>query len=521
MAALTWREVTAPNLGNSISSVLQANQLVNQGFSGLTGALQGLYDQRRTQNTDAALATILGSEKAEDVSSLVRSAIAGGQSNGPINLAALGEAGNRQINTLLQREETTGRLADAQAERDIGQFLLPGLDQAYQTGSTADLSEELLGSRVLSRYAGALAGQARAGVDDRRTQANADRDFGLREREFAARQQQAAAELALRRQEAALRRQESGSGQFQAGSQFARRLAAEGVSAADIAARAAQEYGGSFRSAAQMEQFQAGLAAGLQSLSAPTSAQNATPVGGGFSLGGLGAERTALGNALGSIRTGQTAQVDAGFPQARLAATAAAFNKMSSQELLSQFDEKKFPGISGAQVLSEARKISSEQKIPLGTAFAAVLDSPYQSLGNKLNPFSDVAYQLDTDVASDLARQVTSFNNRGGTQARDIAVSAATADVSRIERQLNSSYNKIQAAVLSGREPSAQLLKEFRDAQEAAQGLMTNDGLSPSQVQQQLFRMGVRGVPNPNALPQLPGLGAGDFQSIRYQPPGR
>ena len=75
--------------------------------------------------------------------------------------------------------------------------------------------------------------------------------------------------------------------------------------------------------------------------------------------------------------------------------------------------------------------------------------------------------------------------------------------------------------MLSGQEPSAQLLKQFRDAQEAAQGLMTNDGLAPAQVQQQLFRMGVRGVPNPNALPQLPGLGAGDFQSVRYQPPGR
>lgn len=520
MAALTWREVTAPNLGNSISSVLQANQLVNQGFGGLTSALQGLYDQRRTQNTDAALATILGAENAGDVSSLVRSAIAGGQSNGPINLAALGEAGNRQINTLLQREETTGRLADAQADRDIGQFLLPGLDQAYQTGSTAELSDELLGSRVLSRYAGALAGQARAGIDDRRTQGNADRDFGLRERQFAAQQQQAAAELALRRQEAALRRQESGAGQFQAGAQFARRLAVEGVSAADIAARAAQEYGGSFRNAEQKAQFEAGLGAGLQSLSAPTSAQNATAVGGGFSLGNLGSERTALGNALGSIRTGQEAQVDAGFPQARLAATAAAFNKMSSQQLLSQFDEKKFPGISGAQVLSEARKISSEQKIPLGTAFAAVLESPTRTL-TSLIPFTDDAYKIDSDVASDLARQVTSFNNRGGAQARDIAASAATADVNRIERQLNSSYNKIQAAVLSGREPSAQLLKEFRDAQEAAQGLMTNGDLTPAQVQQQLFRMGVRGVPNPNALPQLPGLGAGDFQSIRYQPPGR
>lgn len=202
MAALTWREVSAPNLNSSTNAFFAAGDGVNRALSGLSTAITGIRDQKRTENTDAVLAQVLGATDRGSVQSLIQSALAGGQRGGPIDLTAIGETGNRMINTLTQREEMDNRLLDQQAGRDITPLLAAELANARNTGQFnvgADFSQNRVAAQYLDEILGAANNTRNFNEDGRRWKIGDDRDAAR----FAFQQQQArAAEARAAREEA-------------------------------------------------------------------------------------------------------------------------------------------------------------------------------------------------------------------------------------------------------------------------------------------------------------------------------
>lgn len=193
MAALTWREVSAPNIGSSVNEMRQSNLMVQDGIRNAADSLRGIYDDRKQLNTDAALAQVMGTTDREAIASLVQQATAGGN---PINAAAVAAAGNQQFNSLMQREEVGERLLDNAARRTDAQYLPDAVAGIRSTGDWGKVDPRLRNSRVFHELFPMLDSADADGQDNRRDLTKHKDNLGIQQQELALKRQAAAREAA-------------------------------------------------------------------------------------------------------------------------------------------------------------------------------------------------------------------------------------------------------------------------------------------------------------------------------------
>ena len=459
MAALTWREVTAPNLGNSISSVLQANQLVNQGFGGLTSALQGLYDQRRTQNTDTALATILGSEKAEDVSSLVRSAIVGGQSNGPINVAALGEAGNRQINTLMQREESRNRLDDQQARRDITPSLAAAYEQARRTGDFSNLPQEFLSNRVSSEFLDDIMGTANGTRSFKEGTRQFDLGYGLDRDRFRHQQQQAA--ISNARADRAEARERQDASLFGLVDAAVKREGAAGTALTDIQSNIARQLlnSGQIKTPAQLQAVMSATTAltGLRGQLPAGTALGANQEGRNVTATSLGGDLRRIASNAEQKRNASAFRLQDENPGLQIWNDAQADKGKSITDLAASLAE--FSGQSAPRAAQEIETYAKAHNIPQYVAANALRESVRPAVApwvGALNPFGAsvlnrvLPARVDRQLARSRGNLAAEVGRQGGEAYLSAELNRDQATVNGLEAQANTLAQQIQWNAANG-----------------------------------------------------------------------
>lgn len=172
MAQLTWRELSAPDLGNVMRGQQMAGQFINQAITGLQGGLQN-YDDATSQRVNAELAARIAAARTPEEVAAIQAGITTDPNASRFTAATLTALGNRpgvltknatDALALSDAQYTSGRTRDQNARLDAARPAANALIAAAASGNQQEYQRILAGTPELANLnADQLASLAQGG----------------------------------------------------------------------------------------------------------------------------------------------------------------------------------------------------------------------------------------------------------------------------------------------------------------------------------------------------------------------